>query len=60
MEENDEDNIPIKLMPLLQIMYYNIHHSEKKTPLHVIDSHAIYVTSKGRDLITSFKQKNIF
>ena len=55
-EEKTESNVTAKLMSLIQIMYYKINHGKKKTPLHVMNSHAIYDTCKSRTLITSFNR----
>ena len=56
LDQLSEENVPIKLMSVIQIMYYMIHHGQKMTPLHVMNSHAIYEACKSRDLITSFNR----
>lgn len=32
----------IEMFSLFQIMYYELHHCQKKTPLHLMTGHAIY------------------
>ena len=56
LDQLSEENVPIKLMSVIQIMYYMIHHGQKMTPLHVMNSHTIYEACKSRDLITSFNR----
>ena len=43
-------DIPLKIKSLFQLIYYNIHNGKKKTPLHIMNSKAIYC----RELLTSF------
>ena len=38
----NNDNILIKVMTLLQKIYYNFHHGCNDTPLHGMNSHGIY------------------
>ena len=35
-------DIPLKIKSLFQLIYYNIHNGKKKTPLHIMNSKAIY------------------
>ena len=60
----DEINRPqklqtVKIMSLFQIMCYNLHRGRMKTPLHVMNAHAIYEKCKSRELITSFNRTGI-
>ena len=43
-----------KLQSLFQIMYFNVHNGRKRTPLHIMNSEAIYESCKSATLITSF------
>ena len=45
----------IKIGPLFQIMFYNFHNGNKKTPLHVVNLVEIYGQCKSREFITSLK-----
>ena len=45
-----------KMLVLFQIMYYNLHNGRKKTPLHVLNSQAVYEACKSATLITSFNR----
>ena len=47
-------DIPLKIKSLFQLIYYNIHNGKKKTPLHIMNSKAIYQKCKSRELLTSF------
>ena len=43
-----------KLISIYQIIFYILHPSKKKTPLHMMTVHAIYNKCKSRELIASF------
>ena len=49
----------VKIMSLFQIMCYNLHCWRMKTPLHVMNAHAIYEKCKSRKFITSFNRTGI-
>ena len=49
-------DIPLEIKSLFQLIYYNIHNSKKKTPLHIMNSSAIYEKYKSRELLTSFNR----
>ena len=34
-------DIPLEIKSLFRLIYYNIHNSKKKTPLHIMNSSAI-------------------
>ena len=48
-----------KIMSLYQVMCYNIHHGRMKTPLHVMNAHAIYEKCRSRQLLTSFNRTGL-
>ena len=41
---------------LFQIMYHDLHRGRKRTPLHIMNSQAIYDSCKSATLITSFNR----
>ena len=49
----------VKIMSLFQIRCYNLHRGRMKTPLHVMNAHAISEKCKSRELITSFNRTGI-
>ena len=49
-------DIPLKIKSLFQLIYYNIHNGKKKTPLHIMNSSAIYEKCKSRELLASFNR----
>ena len=60
--EDDENSVSSKVSnekrrkmnSLFQIMYYMLHKGSKRTPLHIMNSEAIYDSCKSATLITSF------
>jgi hypothetical protein len=46
----------VKIHSLFQIMCYNLQSGTMKTPLHIMNAHAIYEKCKSRELITSFNR----
>ena len=51
---NVSDEKRRKINSLFQIMFYMLHNGCKKTPLHIMNSEAIYDACKSATLITSF------
>lgn len=45
-----------QMQGLFQIMYYDLFRGRKKTPLHIMNSQAIYDSCKSASLITSFNR----
>lgn len=43
-----------QMQALFQIMFYNLHHGKKRTPLHILNSQVIYDTCKSATLIKGF------
>ena len=67
-EDNDIDKTQIdendslksmKIGSLFQIMFYNLHSGNKRTPLHVMNAVEIYERCKSRELITSFNRSGL-
>ena len=49
-------DIPLKIKSLFQLIYYSFHNGKKKTPLHIMNSSALYEKCKSRELLTSFNR----
>ena len=49
----------MKIGSLFQIMFYNLHSGNKRTPLHVMNAVEIYERCKSRELITSFNRSGL-
>ena len=45
-----------QMLALFQIMFYNLHNGRSRTPLHILNSQAVYETCKSATLITSFNR----
>ena len=64
-EDEDEDNTEIsdsllmtKAKSLFQILHYHVSGGRQKTPVHVMNAHAIYERCRSRELITSFNRQS--
>ena len=57
--EADENNVlkSMKIGSMFQIMFYNLHSGNKRTPLHVMKVVEINERCKSRELITSFNRR---
>ena len=40
-----------QILALFQIMYYNLHNGKRRTPLHILNSQAVYDTCKSATLL---------
>ena len=49
----------MKIGSLFQIMFYNLHNGNKRTPLDVMNVVEIYQQCKSRELITSFNRSGL-
>ena len=47
----------MKVKSLFQIMYYQVTHGKHKTPLHVMNAHAIYEKCRSRELTTAVNKQ---
>lgn len=67
IEKDDEDDTDcddkatqkqnsVQLHSLFQIIYYEMFHGQRKTPLHMMTAHSIYDKCKSKELITSFNR----
>lgn len=66
LEPENENNVPTyectsvsesrcrQMHCLFQVMYHDLHRGRKRTPLHIMNSQAIYDSCKSATLITSF------
>ena len=43
-----------KMVALYQILYFILHNSMRRTPLHIMNAQAIHETSKSKILITNY------
>ena len=64
-EDEDEDDTEIsdsllmtKAKSLFQILHYHVSGGRQKTPVHVMNAHAIYERCRSRELITSFNRQS--
>ena len=48
--------INLRMKAKFQILYYQAVHGSKNTPLHILNSHAIYEHCRSRELITAFNR----
>ena len=55
-DKNVSQTFDIYHKSLFQLIYYNIHNGKKETPLHIMNSSAIYKKCKSRELLTSFNR----
>ena len=49
----------MKIGWLFQVMFYNLHNGNKRTPLRVMNAVEIYERCKSRELITSFNRNGL-
>ena len=59
LDQDTDTDESLKIKSLFQILYYHIHKGRKKTPLHLINAHAIYERCKSRELITAFNKQSV-
>ena len=60
--ETDENHVikSMRIGSLFQIMFYNLHNGNKRTPLRVMNAVEINERSKSRELIISFNRKGLW
>ena len=56
--DDDIEDESLKIKSLFQILYNHVTRGRKKTPLQLINAHAIYERCKSRELITAFNKQS--
>ena len=57
IENGQHKRLKLKMKAIFQILFYQVAHGHKNTPLHILNAYAIYEHCRSRELITAFNRQ---